>query len=449
MVSKNFSELGVSEAGLTALKKSGIVQATPVQEAALPVVRSGRDAIVKAPTGTGKTIAFLLPLMERMKPEVDVIQTLIITPTRELTIQTARVARRLGESYGIRSLALYGGQDIQRQKGKLERLPQLIIGTPGRLLDHWRHGRLNLATANKAVLDEADEILKRGFIEDVEKLLRELAGDHQLLLFSATIPEGLRVITRRFMNEPAEITIEAERVTLDAIHQVVYRTEEEAKTDKLCGYINEKCPYLMMVFCSTRERAIKLTMEMASRGYLVDEFHGELTQTQRTLVMKRFREAKLQIIVTTDIAARGLDIEGVTHVVNYDIPRTVTDYIHRIGRTGRAGREGEAVTFVSDRQQGQLRRIEAGIKAHIRRESFKKRPERSKKESPVPEENRAESRRNKSAGPEKHRKPLTRAKAKAAAHSGRDTRSSRGKKTRPGARAAEIGAPIKKRNKRR
>lgn len=448
-MSKKFSELGVNETGLTALKKSGIVKATPVQEAALPVVRGGRDAIVKAPTGTGKTIAFLLPLMERMKPEADVIQTLIVTPTRELTIQIARVARQLGEAYGIRSLALYGGQDIQRQKAKLERLPQLIIGTPGRLLDHWRHGRLNLATANKVVLDEADEMLKRGFIEDVEKLLRELAGDHQLLLFSATIPEGLRVITRRFMNEPAEITIEAEHVTLDAIHQVVYRTAEEAKLDKLCRYINEKCPYLMMVFCSTRERVIKLTMELAARGYLVDEFHGELTQTKRTLVMKRFREAKLQIIVTTDIAARGLDIEGVTHVVNYDIPRTVTDYIHRIGRTGRAGREGEAVTFVSDRQQEQLRRIEAGIKAHIRRESLKKRSEKPKKEGPFKEQDGAESRRNKSAKPEKQRKPFTRAKAKAAAHSGRDNRSSRGKKARPGARAAEIGAPIKKRNKRR
>lgn len=443
-MSKNFAELGVNEGALMALKKMGISVATPVQEAALPAVRGGRDAIVKAPTGTGKTIAFLLPLLERMKPDVEVIQTLIVTPTRELTIQIARVARQLGAAYGIRALALYGGQDIQRQKAKLEQMPQLIIGTPGRLLDHWRHGRLNLATANKVVLDEADEMLKRGFIEDVEKILRELAGDHQLLLFSATIPEGLRVITRRFMNDPAEITLEAEHVTLDNIHQVVYRTAEEAKLDRLCRYINEKCPYLMMVFCSTRERVVKLTMELAGRGYLVDEFHGELTQTQRTLVMKRFREAKLQIIVTTDIAARGLDIEGVTHVVNYDIPRTVTDYIHRIGRTGRAGREGEAVTFVSDKQQEQLRRIEAGIKAHIRRESLKKRSEKPRKEISGKGQEAAESRREKSAGPEKKRKPLTRARAKAAAHSGRDNRGSGRKKAKP----APIGAPIKKRNKR-
>lgn len=443
-MSKNFAELGVNEGALTALKKMGISVATPVQEAALPAVRGGRDAIVKAPTGTGKTIAFLLPLLERMKPDVEVIQTLIVTPTRELTIQIARVARQLGAAYGIRALALYGGQDIQRQKAKLEQLPQLIIGTPGRLLDHWRHGRLNLSTANKVVLDEADEMLKRGFIEDVEKILRELAGDHQLLLFSATIPEGLRVITRRFMNDPAEITIEAEHVTLDNIHQVVYRTAEEAKLDRLCSYIHEKCPYLMMVFCSTRERVIKLTMDLAARGYLVDEFHGELTQTQRTLVMKRFREAKLQIIVTTDIAARGLDIESVTHVVNYDIPRTVTDYIHRIGRTGRAGREGEAVTFVSDKQQEQLRRIEAGIKAHIRRESLKKRSEKPRKEISGKGQEAAESRREKSAGPEKKRKPLTRARAKAAAHSGRDNWGSGRKKAKP----APIGAPIKKRNKR-
>ena len=360
-MSKNFADLGVKEAALTVLKKSGIIEATPVQEAALPVVRSGRDVIVQAPTGTGKTIAFLL----RMKPEVDVIQTLIVTPTRELTIQIAKVARQLGEAYGIRSLALYGGQDIERQKAKLGQHPQIIIGTPGRLLDHWRHGRLNLSTANKVVLDEADEMLKRGFIEDVENLLNELAGDHQLLLFSATIPDGLRVITRRFMDKPAEITIEAEHVPLDNIHQVVYRSTEETKLDKLCAYINDSHPYLMMVFCSTRERVIKLTMELAGRGYLVDEFHGELTQTQRALVMKRFRDAKLQIIVTTDIAARGLDIEGVTHVVNYDIPRTVTDYIHRIGRTGRAGKTGVAMTFITPREFRQLKLIERVVKTKI------------------------------------------------------------------------------------
>lgn len=445
-MSKKFAELGVKEAVLTVLKKTGIIEATPVQEAAIPVVRSGRDVIVQAPTGTGKTIAFLLPLMERMKSDIDVIQTLIVTPTRELTIQIAKVARQLGEAYGIRALPLYGGQDIQRQKAKLGQHPQVIIGTPGRLLDHWRHGRLNLSTANKVVLDEADEMLKRGFIEDVEKLLKELAGDHQLLLFSATIPDGLRVITRRFMDKPAEITIEAEHVTLDNIHQIVYRSTEETKLDKLCAYINESHPYLMMVFCSTRERVIKLTMELAGRGYLVDEFHGELTQVQRALVLKRFRDAKLQIIVTTDIAARGLDIEGVTHVVNYDIPRTVTDYIHRIGRTGRAGREGEAITFVNDKQQEQLRRIEAGIKAHIRRESMKKRPEKTKKETPAEKKETTDSRRDKWAKPDKKRKPLTRAKAKAAAHSGRD---SRNKKNRPAApKAAKIGAPIKKRNKR-
>ncbi|MBQ5759910.1 MAG: ATP-dependent helicase, partial [Schwartzia sp.] len=224
------------------------------------------------------------------------------------------------------------------------------------------------------------------------------------------------------------------------------RSTEETKLDKLCAYINESHPYLMMVFCSTRERVIKLTMELAGRGYLVDEFHGELTQVQRALVLKRFRDAKLQIIVTTDIAARGLDIEGVTHVVNYDIPRTVTDYIHRIGRTGRAGREGEAITFVNDKQQEQLRRIEAGIKAHIRRESMKKRPEKTKKETPAEKKETNDSRRDKWAKPDKKRKPLTRAKAKAAAHSGRD---SRNKKNRPAApKAAKIGAPIKKRNKR-
>lgn len=364
---KDFSQLGIRLEAVALLQRQGIFQATPVQEAGIPIVRSGRDAIIQAPTGSGKTLAFLLPLLERIKPGVAAAQALIITPTRELTLQIARVAHQLAASYGIRSLAIYGGQDIERQKEKLGRQPQLLIGTPGRLLDHLRHHTLALQSVNKVVLDEADEMMKLGFIEDVERLLESLARDRQLLLFSATIPERILRLAHRFMVQPAELKIEAEQVTLEVIRQTTLEVKEETKIDRLCELINEKQPYLMMVFCMTKQKARQVAFALAQRGYLADELSGDLTQAQRTLVLRRFRQAELQILVATDIAARGLDIEGVTHVVNYDIPRTTEDYIHRIGRTGRAGREGEAITFVTFRQYDHLRRIEAGIQRRITR----------------------------------------------------------------------------------
>ncbi|MGN0941963.1 MAG: DEAD/DEAH box helicase [Selenomonadaceae bacterium] len=369
---KSFRESNIKEDAVNILHRHGIDEMTPVQEAAIPVVKSGSDAIVEAPTGTGKTLAFLLPLLERMKPSVDIVQTVIVTPTRELTLQTAKVARTICPAYGIRPLAILGGEDIFQQKEKIHQHPQLIIATPGRLLDHMRHKTIDLSHANKVVLDEADEMMKRGFLEDVETLITALASDRQLLLFSATMPERIRSLAHRHMMRPQEIKIEAPHVTLDTIHQTVVDTSEETKLDKLCEIINERQPYLMMVFCMTRGKVHYVMMELAKRGYLVDELHGELTQTQRNHVLKNFREAKLQILVTTDIAARGLDIEGVTHVVNYDLPRDTTDYIHRIGRTGRAGREGEAITFVNSRQYEHLRKIEAGLKTHIARQRQEK-----------------------------------------------------------------------------
>ncbi|MBQ9364941.1 MAG: DEAD/DEAH box helicase [Schwartzia sp.] len=362
---KRFSEIKIKNEAVDILHRHGIDELTPVQEEAIPIVRSGSDAIVQAPTGTGKTLAFLLPLLERMKPGVDIVQTLIVTPTRELTLQIAKVAREICPAYGIKPLAILGGEDIFRQKEQIHRRPQLIIATPGRLLDHMRHNTLDLSHVNKVVLDEADEMMKRGFIEDVETLLSSLAPDRQLMLFSATMPERVVSLAHRYMIKPKGVKIEARHVTLDAIHQTVIDTKEETKLDTLCELINTRSPYLMMVFCMTRGKVHYVTMELAGRGYLVDELHGELTQTQRNHVLKNFREAKIQVLVTTDIAARGLDIEGVTHVVNFDLPMTTVDYIHRIGRTGRAGREGEAITFVNARQYDHLRRIEAGIKKSI------------------------------------------------------------------------------------
>ena len=438
----NFSELRCPEILVAALAHQGIREATPVQEQAIPAVRAGRDAIVQAQTGTGKTLAFLLPLLERIKGNVPVAQALVVSPTRELAMQTARVAKTLADDVGIRTALIYGGQDIERQKDKLRQKPQLIIATPGRLLDHLRRHSVDLSQVNKIVLDEADELLRLGFVEDVETMLEALAGDHQLLLFSATMPARIRALTRRYMKEPREITVQPERVTLDNIEQVIVDTREETKLDKLCELLNKYQPYLAMVFCHTKQKVAHVTLELAGRGYLVDELHGDLTQTQRNLVMRRFREAKLQILVVTDIAARGLDIEGVTHVFNYDLPQDAEWYIHRIGRTGRAGAKGLAVTFVNAHQYDQLRRIEAGIKVRI----AKQRSERlggsvcrkaSKKAAARQEgaEKRAASTKS-AAPPPKRGKAAQRARRVAKKRDGRSAaRSKGGAKTNVGKRS--------------
>ena len=368
----HFDQLGISETLTALLQKQGITQPTPVQEQAIPPMRAGRDVIAQAQTGTGKTLAYLLPLLARIKPQGAAAQALVIAPTRELAIQIERVAEPFAQSLGIGTVVIYGGADIERQKDKLRRSPQLVIGTPGRLLDHVRRGTLALGSVNKVVLDEADEMLKMGFIEDVETLLGAVAQDYQLALFSATMPERIVRLTKRFMTNPAHIRLAGETVTLAAIEQVVIPVSAGDKLDRLSASINEEVPYLAMVFCATKERTRALMMELAQRGYLVDALSGDLTQTQRSFVLRQFRSAKLQILCATDIAARGLDIEGVTHVYNYDLPPTVTDYIHRIGRTGRAGTQGKAITLVAPHQHEKLRKMEAALKERLRRDVVKK-----------------------------------------------------------------------------
>lgn len=365
---KNFAELKINENLCAILKGNGIALATPVQEASIPVIRSGKDVVVQAQTGTGKTLAFLLPMMEKIKANVPVAQALIVTPTRELALQITGVAQKIGKEIGVRSLTVYGGQALDRQIHKIGQNPHIIIGTPGRLLDHLRRGTLDLSAVNKVVLDEADQMLHMGFLDDVEALIQKTAADRQMMFFSATIPDRIRTLASRYMHAPYDIRIDPENITLEEIEQLMIDTNEDTKLDKLCSMINEYQPYLAMVFCHTKQRVINLTMELARRGYLVDELHGDLTQAKRTQVMRKFATAKLQILVATDIAARGLDIEGVTHVFNYDIPHDAETYIHRIGRTGRAGEKGKAITFVNARQYDYLHMIERGIKGRIQKQ---------------------------------------------------------------------------------
>jgi ATP-dependent RNA helicase DeaD len=371
LMSLDFSTLGVKQELCDELKQSGIIEPTPIQKEAIPVILTGKDIVAQAQTGTGKTLAFLLPILQSIKVKSPAVQGLVITPTRELALQITAVAEDLAKVMGIKVLTVYGGQSIERQLNKLERHPQLIIGTPGRLLDHLRRNTLSVANVTKLVLDEADQLLHMGFLEEVENLIVQTSPKRQMMLFSATIPEKIRGLSKRYMDKPANIRIQSNNVTLDEIQQVLIEVMEEEKIDKLCSMINELQPYLAMVFCHTKQRVSMVTAALAKRGYLVDELHGDLSQAKRTLVMRRFSTAKLQVLVATDIAARGLDIEGVTHVFNYDIPHDADSYIHRIGRTGRAGEQGMAVTLINPRQYLFLRLIEKGIGSTITRQKAK------------------------------------------------------------------------------
>lgn len=415
----DFQALGIKQEAAAALHSMGIVEATPVQEEAIPLVRGGYDVIAEAKTGTGKTLAFLLPILEKLKVQAKTAQALVIAPTRELALQIGRVADSLAPAYGITNLVLYGGADIERQKEKLRRGPALIIGTPGRLLDHLRRGTLTIGSVNRVVLDEADEMLCRGFVEDVESLLEKTARDRQFLLFSATMPDRIRALALRYMHAPKFIKLKTETVTLDTIEQVIVDAPAEKKLDRLCEVINGENPYLMMVFCRTKERAWQVATGLSVRGYMADALHGDMTQVQRNRVLRDFRAAKLQILCATDIAARGLDIEGVTHVVNYDLPQSTEWYIHRIGRTGRAGRMGRAITLIAPHEYEKLRRIESAIKSRLRKEKSERKHKEAKprKIAPVGE-----------AAKQEKKKPLSKyANRKGASHKGRNPRSRRQK----------------------
>ena len=384
-MSQNFLELGIRQEIYNRLTKNGIAEPTPVQVQAIPALLAGKDVIVQSQTGTGKTLAFLLPILEKIKIEMSSAQALIITPTRELALQITEVAEKLANTLGVKVLAVYGGQSLDRQLKKLEKSPQIVIGTPGRLLDHLRRKTLHLADVSQLVLDEADQLLHMGFLDDVEDIVRQTPGNRQTMFFSATIPARIRELAVNYMKKPMNIHVRSQHITLDETKQMIVELTEEDKLDKLCRMLNEYQPYLAIVFCHTKQRVSALTVALAQRGYLVDELHGELSQAKRTLVMRRFSSAKLQILVATDIASRGLDIEGVTHVFNYDIPHDAESYIHRIGRTGRAGEKGMAITFVTPRQYRFLHLIEQGIHSSIEKQKAEGRSAvgRAKRDSKV------------------------------------------------------------------
>ncbi|TNJ60015.1 DEAD/DEAH box helicase [Paenibacillus hemerocallicola] len=364
-----FSSLGIGAGLCDALRRGGLSAPTPVQQKTIPFALSGKDVIVQAQTGTGKTLAFLLPLLEKSAPRNEFVRVLILTPTRELAIQIASEARKLADAVGSTVMSVYGGQDVIAQAHKLGGSPDIVIATPGRLLDHIRRGTIDLSRLSALVLDEADQMLHMGFLPEVEEVIRQTPDDRQTMLFSATFPESVRVLSERYMKRPQDIRVQGKRITLDEIRQYVVETTDRQKKDTLVKLLMQNPPFLAVIFCRTKIRAKKLAESLASDGLSVDELHGDLTQAKREAVMRRFRNAQLQLLVATDVAARGLDVDGVTHVYNYDIPQDPESYIHRIGRTGRAGQQGTAVTLVAPKDIGELKEIERAIGSVLERKA--------------------------------------------------------------------------------
>lgn len=362
---QNFSDLQISENLISLLKRKGIKEPTPIQRDALPAILNGRDIIAQSQTGTGKTLAFLLPMFENFDANSSKVQGLIVTPTRELAIQITEVANMLNQDANLGILAAYGGQDIGKQLKKLKGHIHLIIATPGRLLDHMRRETIDFDGLKTLVLDEADQMLHLGFRPEIEMIMRLTPKKKQVLCFSATMDSKVKKIAYRNMDDPLEITVKKKAVTLDAIDQLIVKTTDRKKQDDLKTKIDEDRPFMAIIFCRTKRRVDALEEGLSRSGYNCEKLHGDLTQKKRERIMKQFRDLKYQFLIATDVAARGLDISGVTHIYNYDIPENPEIYIHRIGRTGRAGEEGIATTFVTPRDVTLLSDIKRAIKMDL------------------------------------------------------------------------------------
>lgn len=366
----DFVSLGISEVLVEKLRGQGVAKPTPIQEQAIPFVMKGNDIIAQAQTGTGKTFAFILPILEKINHDAEHVQALVVTPTRELALQiTDEFEKMIADIEGVDVLAVYGGQDVAKQLKKLKRNPQIVVGTPGRLLDHIRRETVRLSEISFLVLDEADQMLHIGFLGEVEDIIRETPASRQTMLFSATIPPEIRQLAKKHMREPEYIQVEKTQGPADNVNQVAIHTTDRAKQGTLIQLVESYRPFLAVIFCRTKRRVSKLYDVLKANGFSCDELHGDLSQAKRERVMKRFRDAEVQLLIATDVAARGLDVEGVTHVFNYDIPQDAESYVHRIGRTGRAGMTGLAITFYSSADEPMLELIEKELNITIQKQN--------------------------------------------------------------------------------
>lgn len=362
-----FKDLGISEDIIKILKNTGIMEPTQIQEESIGLIKEGKDVIAEAQTGTGKTLAFLLPIFENIQPSINEIQVLIVTPTRELAIQITEEAMKFKEVCDIKILSIYGGKDIGSQLKKLNKNIHLIIATPGRLLDHIKRNTVDLSKLKTLVLDEADQLLFMGFRNDIEAIIKETPNKRQTLCFSATMNSEVKKLAYRYMNEPIIVTVKKQEVTLDNIKQQVVETTDRNKRNDLCKVLEEDNPFMAIIFCRTKRRADELEVVLYQRGYNCVKLHSDIPQAKRERIMKSFKNADIQYLIATDVASRGLDISGVSHIYNYDIPETVESYIHRIGRTGRAGETGYTCLFVDEKDRRELEEIEETIKLKIHR----------------------------------------------------------------------------------
>ncbi|HAX73110.1 MAG TPA: ATP-dependent helicase [Firmicutes bacterium] len=363
----NFNSLGISETITNQLKKQGITVPTPIQEECIPVIKTYKDVIAEAQTGTGKTLAFLIPIFENLNPEVNQIQALIVTPTRELALQITEEANKLAQAKNINVLSLYGGKDVGAQLNKLKGNIQIVIATPGRLIDHLERKSISFDKLKTVVLDEADQILLMGFKNEIDQIFRATPRNRQTLCFSATMNPNVKRLAYRYCYEPAVISVKKKEVTLSTIKQEVVETTDRWKQDALCMALAEDNPFLGIIFCRTKRRADALQAGMKKRGFNSEVIHSDIAQNKRERILKSFRDAKLQYLIATDVASRGLDIEGVTHIYNYDVPETPETYIHRIGRTGRAGEHGYTCMFVAPKDFEEFNAIERKIRFNIPR----------------------------------------------------------------------------------
>ncbi|MGJ9459412.1 DEAD/DEAH box helicase [Oceanobacillus sp. CF4.6] len=362
-----FNELGVSAPIMKALEKMGFEEATPIQAETIPMAMEGNDVIGQAQTGTGKTAAFGIPMINKIDSKLKKIQGLVVAPTRELAIQVAEEINRLAKFTGVRALSIYGGSPMDRQIRALKDGPHIVVATPGRLLDHMRRKTIRIDAVQTAVLDEADEMLNMGFIDDIRDILKGIPSERQTLLFSATMPKEIRNIATTLMKTPKEVKVKAKAMTVENIDQYFVEIPEKYKFDTLNNHMDINSPDLAIVFSRTKKRVDEITEGLQARGYRAEGIHGDLTQGKRMSVLNKFKSGRVDVLVATDVAARGLDITGVTHVYNFDIPQDPESYVHRIGRTGRAGRTGEAISFITPREIAHLHLIEKTTNSKMKR----------------------------------------------------------------------------------
>ncbi|WP_413627636.1 DEAD/DEAH box helicase [Fructilactobacillus vespulae] len=360
-----FKDLGLSDSLLKAVEDNGYEEPTSIQAETIPLTLKGEDVLGQAQTGTGKTAAFSLPILQGIDFDNPNVQALVISPTRELAIQTQKEIQKLGRREGARAQVVFGGSDIRKQIYDLKKKPQIIVGTPGRLLDHINRHTLKLDHIKTLVLDEADEMLNMGFLEDIESIIKQTPKERQTLLFSATMPDAIKRVGVQFMVNPKQVKIKAKELTTDLVDQYYVKIRDNEKFDTMAKLFDVEQPKVTIIFCRTKRRVDEVAKGLISRGYKAAGLHGDLTQSRRTQIMNEFKRDQINYLVATDVAARGIDVSGVTHVYNFDIPQDPESYVHRIGRTGRAGHHGVSVTFVSPSEMNYLREIEKLTKVRM------------------------------------------------------------------------------------